>query len=377
MGNASSAEDDHAPQREHHEADNDAEAFADASTCGFRVLGIQERSPASRAGLVSFFDFVVAANGIRLDTKDATFMELLAQSEERAMQIDVFNSKAQTTRQLLLTPSRRWHGKGLLGVTIRFDSFEHADDELLHVLHVAPGSPAETAGLEADVDYLLGTPHRVFRDPEDLQEEILDAVDDAFQCYVYSIKSDQVRVVTISPHNRWGDDGGFLGAEVGHGVLHRLPSSCRSTIGSSTGFVSISEEAAAATDKYLRSEPPAPAEEAQDDESTATSETQHQSTPDDTTLPATAAAESTTEATSEPSTTTDAALPVEQRTDAASTTESVETPSEPVTTPAPAPAPVPAAVPPPVDAKPRYAARIDPRFPISTIEVLADPMQLR
>ncbi|GLE07451.1 hypothetical protein PINS_up017762, partial [Pythium insidiosum] len=126
-------------------------------------------------------------------------------------------------------------------------------------------------------------------------EEILDAVDDAFQCYVYSIKSDQVRVVTISPHNRWGDDGGFLGAEVGHGVLHRLPSSCRSTIGSSTGFVSISEEAAAATDKYLRSEPPAPAEEAQDDESTATSETQHQSTPDDTTLSATAAAAESTD----------------------------------------------------------------------------------
>ena len=37
-----------------------------AEFCGFRVLGIQEESPASRVGFVSFFDFILAANGIRL-----------------------------------------------------------------------------------------------------------------------------------------------------------------------------------------------------------------------------------------------------------------------------------------------------------------------
>lgn len=38
----------------------------EAAYCGFRVLGIQEQSPASRAGFVSFFDFILEANGIRL-----------------------------------------------------------------------------------------------------------------------------------------------------------------------------------------------------------------------------------------------------------------------------------------------------------------------
>lgn len=36
--------------------------------------------------------------------------------------------------ELELTPSREWPGKGLLGVTIRFDSYEGAEDQLLHVL---------------------------------------------------------------------------------------------------------------------------------------------------------------------------------------------------------------------------------------------------
>ena len=31
--------------------------------CGYRVLGVQPNSPASKVGLVSFFDFIVAADG--------------------------------------------------------------------------------------------------------------------------------------------------------------------------------------------------------------------------------------------------------------------------------------------------------------------------
>lgn len=46
-------------------------------------------------------------------------------------------------------------------------------------------SPAHHAGLKPESDYLLGTPERVFRDPEDLHDEILEALEDTFQCYVY------------------------------------------------------------------------------------------------------------------------------------------------------------------------------------------------
>ncbi|RHY31152.1 hypothetical protein DYB32_003721 [Aphanomyces invadans] len=172
---------------------------------GFRVLGIQENSPASVVGFVSFFDFILSANGIRLDTKDSTFMELIARSEDKPMQLSVYNIKSQTTR-----------------------------------------------------------------DPEDLYDEIIDHLDQPFQCYVYkyvaiyvdsldrvasqcmmdaSARTDQVRLVRITPHDRWGGEG-YLGAEVGHGYLHRLPASVHSTVGESVGFVSISNHAKAATDYF-------------------------------------------------------------------------------------------------------------------------------
>ncbi|EQC42479.1 hypothetical protein SDRG_00212 [Saprolegnia diclina VS20] len=237
----------------------------DGSSSGFRVLGIQENSPSSTVGFVSFFDFIVAANGIRLDTKDATFMEIIAQSEDVPMKLSIYNIKSQTTRELEMTPTRQWPGKGMLGVTIRFDSFEGAEDNLLHVLEVADKSPAQLATLEPEADFLLGTHERVFRDPEDLYDEILDSLDKPLQCYVYSARTDQVRLVTIVPNDRWGGEGfGFLGAEVGHGYLHRLPASVRHSNGESVGFVNIAAHTQAATDVYARelpAEPVAPVED--------------------------------------------------------------------------------------------------------------------
>lgn len=51
---------------------------------------------------------------------------------------------------MTITPSRRWGGQGMLGVTIRFDTYFEADQCLVRVLDVAPGSPAQIAGLKPE-----------------------------------------------------------------------------------------------------------------------------------------------------------------------------------------------------------------------------------
>ena len=50
------------------------------------------------------------------------------------------------------------------------------------------------------------------------------------EIYVYNTESDVVRVVTLLPTLKWGGRG-LLGAEIGRGYLHRLPKSCRDTLG--------------------------------------------------------------------------------------------------------------------------------------------------
>lgn len=203
---------------------------------GYRVLGVQPESPASRIGLVSFFDFIVAANGVPLSTLDNTFIELIKSSEDKPLPLRVYNCKSKSFRDLELIPSRNWPGEGMLGVTIRFDSYHNAQEELCHVTDVDPDSPAELAGLVAGSDYLLGTLEKVFKTPEILYDELRTHVNVPLDFYVYNTDSDEVRTCVVMPATDWGGEG-LLGANVANGLLHALPSECCETPGRSSDGV--------------------------------------------------------------------------------------------------------------------------------------------
>lgn len=95
---------------------------------------MQENSPGSRAGLEAFFDFVVAIGTTRLDRDNDTLKELLKANMEKEIIMTVYSSKTQSIRQVPITPSNSWGGQGLLGVSIRFCSFEGANENVWHVL---------------------------------------------------------------------------------------------------------------------------------------------------------------------------------------------------------------------------------------------------
>jgi len=197
---------------------------------GYRVLGVQAHSPAAKGGLVSFFDFIVAANGIPLKTLDSTFIDLIKASEDKELPLEIYNWKNRTLREITLVPSKNWPGEGMLGVTIRFDTYKDAEEQMLHVLEVEANSPAELAGLQPFKDYLLGTAEKAFVDADVLYQELMEHIESPVEFYVYNTDTDEVRVVVIMPTDEWGGEG-VLGANVAFGYLHVLPSSCCDTIG--------------------------------------------------------------------------------------------------------------------------------------------------
>jgi GRASP55/65 PDZ-like domain len=131
-----------------------------------------------------------------------------------------------------LIPDDDWDGAGLLGVTIKLDDYGGADERLIRVLEVEEGSPAAVAGLVEEKDFMLGTTTQNFSDAGVLASILDEHADQVVEIYVYNSESDVVRVVALMPTCSWGGTG-LLGAEVGTGYLHRLPNSCRSTIGKS------------------------------------------------------------------------------------------------------------------------------------------------
>ncbi|KAM6918450.1 Golgi reassembly-stacking protein 2-like [Xenentodon cancila] len=188
---------------------------------GYHVLRVQENSPGHRAGLEPFFDFIVSINNTRLNKDNDTLKDLLKASVEKPIKMLVYSSKTLDLRECTVTPSNLWGGQGLLGVSIRFCSFEGANENVWHVLEVEPNSPAALAGLRPHTDYIIGA-DTVMNESEDLFSLIESHEGKGLKLYVYNTDTDNCREVVITPNSAWGG-GGSLGCGIGYGYLHRIP----------------------------------------------------------------------------------------------------------------------------------------------------------
>ncbi|KAG7466879.1 hypothetical protein MATL_G00147020 [Megalops atlanticus] len=203
---------------------------------GYHVLRVQENSPGHRAGLEPFFDFIVSINNTRLNKDNDTLKELLKVNVEKPVKILVYSSKTLELRETTVTPSNMWGGQGLLGVSIRFCSFEGANENVWHVLEVETNSPAALAGLRPHTDYIIGA-DTVMNESEDLFSLIESHEGKGLKLYVYNTDTDNCREVVIMPNSAWGWGGQvggaaggvgsvgsvLLGCGIGYGYLHRIP----------------------------------------------------------------------------------------------------------------------------------------------------------
>ncbi|KHJ94543.1 hypothetical protein OESDEN_05523, partial [Oesophagostomum dentatum] len=186
-----------------------------------QTFKVQDNSPGQAAGLEPFFDFIVSIGNTRLDKDNDTMKEILKQHIEKPIELTVYNSKTQTVRQTTVVPSELWGGQGLLGVSIRFCSFDGASQHVWHVVSVQPNSPASIAGLQSNTDYILGA-ESVLNQADDLIALVQANEGKPLKLYVYNVDSDVVREVSLTPNSAWGGEG-CLGCDIGYGYLHRIP----------------------------------------------------------------------------------------------------------------------------------------------------------
>ncbi|XP_023801198.1 Golgi reassembly-stacking protein 1-like, partial [Cyanistes caeruleus] len=98
------------------------------------VLQVQENSPAQQGGLEPFFDFIIAIGHTRLNKENNMLKDLLKANAEKAVKLEVYNIKTMKIREVEVIPSNMWGGQGLLGASVRFCSFQGANEHVWHVL---------------------------------------------------------------------------------------------------------------------------------------------------------------------------------------------------------------------------------------------------
>uniref|UniRef100_A0A3Q3W291 PDZ GRASP-type domain-containing protein n=1 Tax=Mola mola TaxID=94237 RepID=A0A3Q3W291_MOLML len=188
---------------------------------GYHILRVQDNSPGHHAGLEPFFDFIISICDTRLNKDNDTLKEMLNRNVERPVKLLLYSSKTLAVRETTVIPSNLWGGQGLVGVSIRFCSFDGANENVWHVLGVEPTSPAALAGLRAHTDYIIGTDNSM-NESEDLFSIVEMHRGKELMLYVYSTDTDNCREVVITPNCDWGGEGS-LGCDIGYGYLHRVP----------------------------------------------------------------------------------------------------------------------------------------------------------
>ncbi|KAI9222392.1 GRASP55/65 PDZ-like domain-containing protein, partial [Blastocladiella britannica] len=192
---------------------------------GYHVLRVRDDSPAHAAGLMSYFHFIVAVNGLSLDQDPALFPTTIKESLDKPVTLTIYSGKHNEYRDYTLVP--RWWAEqkdGLLGCSIRYTDYQGALAHVWHVVEVLPNSPAQQAGLIVDHDYIVGTPEIILREQQNLYELLASRSNEGkpARLFVYNTSQKSVRDVSIFPRRDWGGEG-LIGAELGYGALHRIP----------------------------------------------------------------------------------------------------------------------------------------------------------
>ena len=68
------------------------------------------------------------------DQDNDTLKDILRTGIDKPLDITVYSSKTQSLRQTIIVPSVTWGGQGLLGISIRFCSFDGANQNVWHIL---------------------------------------------------------------------------------------------------------------------------------------------------------------------------------------------------------------------------------------------------
>ncbi|XP_029930049.1 Golgi reassembly-stacking protein 1 [Myripristis murdjan] len=196
-------------------------AVSEGGTYGYHVHGVQENSPAEKAGLQPFFDFILSLDSNRLNQENDLLKELLKANMEKAVRMEVYSTKTMRVRELEVVPSNMWGGQGLLGASVRFCSYQGANENVWHVLDVDVSSPAALAGLQPHSDFIVGA-DQVLQDSEDFFSLIEAHEGKPLKLLVYNTQTDTCREVVVTPNGAWGGEGS-LGCGIGYGYLHRIP----------------------------------------------------------------------------------------------------------------------------------------------------------
>ncbi|NWW91230.1 GORS1 protein, partial [Rhynochetos jubatus] len=93
-------------------------SFKGANEHVWHVLDVEPASPAALAGLQPYTDYIVGSDQILQESED--FFSLIESHEGKPLKLMVYNTEADSIREVVVTPNGAWGGEGSLGCGIGY-----------------------------------------------------------------------------------------------------------------------------------------------------------------------------------------------------------------------------------------------------------------
>jgi len=207
------------------------ENTANPSQFGFRIYKLIKDGPLAKGGANEITDFIIPPTEI-LNQKNS-FNDWILSLADKTITIKLYSLLYRGFKYIEIKTNSVGSKEGILGAAVKYENFEDADKNLLHVTSVAENSFAKNKlGLIPDEDYIIAvklknTPiislNKEGYNPLEILNIIINSNNgNDITFFIYNLKNGS-RVVETKIEKDENSDKFTLGCDVAYGALHAFP----------------------------------------------------------------------------------------------------------------------------------------------------------
>ena len=206
------------------------EAVSTPSQFGFRIYKLTKDGPLAKGGAKEIIDFIIPP--IEVLTQKNSFNDWITSLADKTITIKLYSLLHRSFKYIEIKTNPLNSKEGILGAAVKYENFENADKNLLHITSVAENSFAKNKlNLIPNDDYIIATKTKNspiislnkegFNPLEILNIVINSNIGNDVSFFIYNIKTG-FRVVEIKLEND-NNNNFILGCDVAYGALHEFP----------------------------------------------------------------------------------------------------------------------------------------------------------
>ena len=202
------------------------------SQFGFRIYKLIKDGPLAKGGAKEITDFIIPP--IEIINKKNSFNDWILSLADKTITIKIYSLLYRKFKYIQIKTNSLGSKEGILGAGVKYENFENADKNLLHITSVGENSIAKNKlGLIPNEDYIIATKaknsviislNKEGYNPLEILNIILDGNSNGSEItfFIYN-KKNGPRTADLKIEKDEISDKFTLGCDVAYGALHEFP----------------------------------------------------------------------------------------------------------------------------------------------------------